>query len=215
MYTEDEYKQTMNDAVKYLSDKYGEEFVLDSYEIGDILSDTDIIRCLSSNMNKENEYIEVIVNPDSPKGFSDNYFGYLIRPAMEEEIGIAMGINECKIFREDIEYCLPDSLVPGNTVEDFYNEMPDYWMTVNIFIPNDSKMTESDYNQMTKRFEQWMISKKRYYTVHLFVVSNEWYNKIDRYNMNDFWQFFAENNSPDYLNLYYVYTKMIMSGGAS
>lgn len=45
MYTKEDYKKVMNDAVQYLTDKYGEEFILDSYEIGDILSDTVLLWC--------------------------------------------------------------------------------------------------------------------------------------------------------------------------
>lgn len=213
MYTKEDYKKVMNDAVQYLTDKYGEEFILDSYEIGDILSDTDSIRCFTTDMDRENEYVEVVVNPDSPRGFSDNYFGYLIRPEMEEQIRNVLDVYDCKIYRENINYCLPDSLERNSTIENLYQEMPDYWMTVNIFLPFDSSMTEYDYQQMTQMLENWMAASNHCYTAHLYVVSREWYNRIHRYELEDFWRFWAVHDSPDGVDLYYVYSKMIMDGG--
>lgn len=213
MYTKEDYKKVMNDAVQYLTDKYGEEFILDSYEIGDILSDTDSIRCFTTDMDRENEYVEVVVNPDSPRGFSDNYFGYLIRPEMEEQIRNVLDVYDCKIYRENINYCLPDSLERNSTIEDLYQEMPDYWMTVNIFLPVDSSMTEYDYQQITERMENWMLASMHRYTVHLYVVSEDWYNRINRYSLEDFWVFYSKHHTPDWNNIFFEYRKMFRDGG--
>lgn len=213
MYTKEDYKKVMNDAVQYLTDKYGEEFILDSYEIGDILSDTDSIRCFTTDMDRENEYVEVVVNPDSPRGFSDNYFGYLIRPDMEEQIRNVLGVYDCKIYRENIKSCLPDGLERGCTIEDLYREMPNCWMSVNAYLPADYSMSDFDYQIMTEKLENWMIESGHYYTINLFVVNNEWYSRIDRYQQDDFWRYYADHDSPDHNNLYFVYSQVIAKGG--
>lgn len=211
MNTKEGFTQSMDKAAHYLSNKYGEEFVMDSYEEGDILSDTDIIRFFANGMDQKHEYVEVIANPDSPEGFSDNYFGYLIRPAMEEEIKNVLDVEECKIYRENIDYTLPDSLNNSNTIEDLYQEMPDYWMTVNIFLP----VSQYDYDEIASKLESWMVSNGHSYTVKLFVLNQEWYDRIDRYELDDFWRFYATHKNADYENVYYVYTKIIIEGGIS
>ena len=203
-------------AITYISEKYQMNFSPITYEMSDVLSETDIVHCCTEGMNEKNEHIEIYLNrEDGETVYSDNYFGFHIRPEAEAYIGSMIGseFSEYKVFRENDYLAFPDGLTTEHTLEDLYLIYPDYWMNVKVYLKADPDMTESEYAEKIQRIEQQLIDSGHRFTISICALGESAYNAIERFTQDDFWVFYAGNRQPDHETYYYMYKNLIVDGG--
>lgn len=215
MSTADKNKALAEQALAYINEKYGREFTPVFYENPDYLSTSRTIECITEGLDPENERVNLQIFYDD-KGepyFLDDYFGYIVRPEMEAYIGdmVASEFPEYKVFREG-NNVPKDGLGPNDTLEDVYRVKSTYRMTMKVYVNGDSTMSQAEYREKMERIEQKLLDSGHRYTMYIFAVSNEVYQSIDRYEQDDFWRFYAENDTPDGEKYYYVYNEMIKDG---
>lgn len=212
----DGMRTTGDKAINYINEKYQMNFTPVTYEMSNILSETDIVHCRTDEMDEKNEHIEIYLQREDGKTvYSDNYFGFHIRPEAEAYIGTMVGseFSEYKVFRENHYQAFPNELTSKNTLEDLYRVYPDYWMNVKVYLKADPSMSEDEYAEKIQHIEQQLIDSGHRFTISICALGETAYNAIDRFTQDDFWVFYAGNRQPDHETYYYMYKNLIVDGG--
>lgn len=215
MKTREEYKSLSQSAIDFLEEKYNREFSLCSYEEGDYLSEIDYVHCMTEGMDPEHEGITVTVRQkDGDTIFEDNYFSYLIRPELEAYITdmIQEEFPETKVYVENHGGFLSNELTGESTFDDFYQVESGYRAVVKAYIKGNPEITEIEYEEKMKTVENRLLASGHSYTIYIFVVNPDVYNKMERYEQTDFWDFFITNRMPDGEQYYYLYHERITGG---
>ncbi len=208
-------KKNGNDAIKYISEKYDREFIPLSYDLSDYLSDQDEVECYTDGMDPENEHASVFLAKENEEMvFHDNYFGYIIRPEIEEEVSVLLKkeFQTFKVYKGDDLVWLSDELDADSTIDDLFLQEPEYRIEVSVFVKYDPQDDPGEYDIKVHRFEKALAAAGRNYRVALFVVGDEMYDKITRYEQDRFWTVYAKSAEPDNNNYYYEYHSYITEG---
>jgi len=212
---ENNLKKNGNDAITYISEKYDREFIPLSYDLSDYLSDQDEVECYTEGMEPENEHAYILItNEKGETQFSDNYFGFLVRPEIEESISkyLKEEFQEYKVYKENDVICLPDELDSHSTLEDLYIADPEYRTDLTIYIKHEPGNDYDDYDKRANRFIERLASTGHNYHVALFVLGNETFASMSRFEQDEFIAFTAKNKEPDN-NKYYFENYYSIDGG--
>lgn len=212
----DGLRTTGDVAINFINEKYQMTFTPVTYEMSDVLSETDIVHCCADGMDEKNEHVEIYLSKEDGKtSFSDNYFGFHIRPEAEAYIGSIVGseFSEYKVFRDNDYQAFPDELTTAHSLQDLYQVYPDYWMKVKVYVKADPTMSENEYAEKMLRIEQQLVNSGHRYTISICALGESAYNAIERFTQDDFWVFYAENRQPDNKTYYYMYKNLIVDGG--
>ncbi|MGN0292248.1 MAG: hypothetical protein ACI4C5_09950 [Lachnospiraceae bacterium] len=212
---EDIYKSKGDRAIEFVEEKYGIEFEPETYEKADYLSSTDRVHCYAEGMNREEEHVEVTITRENGKTvYGDNYFGFWIRPQIEEYIGkiIEEEFSEFKVYKEDDYENFPNDLTCDSTLEDLFAHDGSYIMSIKVYIKADGSMSEEEYAERMERIKDRLLESNQSYIIYIFAVGEEMYDSISRYEQDEFWHFYVTNQEPDGKNYYYLYNSMIVDG---
>ncbi|MBR5407360.1 MAG: hypothetical protein IK111_06910 [Lachnospiraceae bacterium] len=175
---------TNADAMKYMEEKYGEKFILEDRKPSDIIYDeqTDVF-CHTVDMDRNlNEHAKVYLLDDE-KGvhFSDSYFGYYIRPQVEEYVyeNLKDIYPEVKAFYTPGTRMIDDSLTTESTLDDYF-DINENRLRINIFIKKDPDITVDEYEASVKKAAEPFADRGNRWLLFFYVVSDNVYDKTDR-----------------------------------
>ena len=190
MDTNENYKSQGDDAIKYISEKYDRDFYPLSYDLADYLSDDDMVECYTDGMDPENEHVTIVISKEYGSiSYHDNYFGFLIRDDMENYIGefVEKEFTDYKTYVNINSDSFPDGLNVWSDLYDLYDTFNDYWMTATVFVKGNANISEEEYSERTNRIIQSLKESYHRYTFNLFVLDETYYNGMDRYSQDAFW----------------------------
>ncbi len=199
---------TAADAIKYMEDKYGEDFILEDRKPTDFLYEQSDLFCHTAEMDRDiNEHVQVFITEEEDgTHLSDNYFGYYIRPQVDEYIydGISKEFPDVKVLSGACKNRLPDELTKESTLEDFLETDGRYTINVKIYIKKDPDTTKEEYEEGIKRFSDSFKSYGKWWAFNFLVVSDEIYDMADRHTNGDILHKYIKNGSnPDGENYFY------------
>lgn len=215
MRTREEYNSLSDSALNFLGEKYGREFSLNSYEVGDYLSNIDYVRCTTEGMDPENECVIVTVREDEENMiFEDTYFSYLIRSELEAYIAdmVQKEFHETKVYVENKDEFFSNELTDKSTLEDMYRVNDTYRASVKVYVEGDPEMSQIEYEEKISHIESQLIESGHSYTIYIFALNPVVYDAIDRYEQESFWKFYVSNRVPDGDQYYYLYHNRITGG---
>jgi len=187
-----------NKAIAYIEGKYGKTFTPLSYDFADYLSNEDMVECYTEGMDPDKEHVTIFIDNENGKvKYRDNYFGFLIRDEMEAYVNniVTKEFPECKSFVAINIDSFPDELDYDNHLEDLYRVQKDYWMTVTVFIKADENIATEDYQEKTSHIVSELQDSKHRYTFAIYAVNQDYYDGLERYKQEDFWnQYFSNEN---------------------
>ena len=216
MKNKNEVLSAIDETMIILREKYKEEFIFEDYELADYGSESDILRFYTNKMNPENEYgFVVLYNDESGKReYEDNYFGYLIRNQMEDYITniIQNEFTDVKVYLQHEEDTFDNRLNSNSNLDDLFSIMPDYTIALNVYVCGNKNTDKLDYQEAFARIENLLLESKHTYSITIFVVSDDVYNSIHRYEQDDFRSFYASHRNPDGEKYYARYNEYISDG---
>ena len=209
---------TAADAIKYMEDKYGEEFILEDRKPTDFLYEQSDLFCHTAEMDREiNEHVQVFITEEEDgTHLSDNYFGYYVRPQVDEYIydGILKGFPDVKVLSGPCKNRLADELTKESTLEDFLKKDGKYTISASIFIKKDPDTTNEEYEEGIKRFIDSFKPYGKWWHLQFYVVSDEIYDEADRHTKGDILHRYIKNGSnPDGENYFYCSSTSIQYDG--
>ena len=190
------YEEIIDLAMRYMEDKYNVSFTPVSYGISAYLSSKDTVECVADGMDADRERIFVSVEKRKTENteqdpiyeYHDSYYGWLIRSAMEEAVlrVFKTEFEKIKVFRDAINFPLPDRLGAESSLDDFYVELPSYRMCVKVYVRRDSNLTDEEFERRMNNIAGKLIETGHRYTLHVMAVSDSVFDKADRFfDMNE------------------------------
>lgn len=209
------YKYEINKAIKYLEEKYGDHFIGKEYEYSSFLSNTDIVYCYEESMNPEEENVLVyITQEDGEVVYSDNYFGYVVRPEVEEWISdiVKTEFDDVKIYLNRRDTTFPDTLTKENDLEDLYELQPKYLVNVCIYVKGDKDTPKEEYEEKTQALEKMFLETGKCFRISMYVTNDEVYEQMNRYSWDEFRFMFPKLPEVDGKICYHLYERSIYEG---
>ena len=200
------------DAIKYISEKYQQEFTPLSYDLSDYMSDRDVVECYTEGMDPENEHVSIyITKKDGKTVYHDNYADFLLRDTIEQHVtNVAKNeFRECKTFKSTGAAPLPDKLNKNSTLDDMYRQNPDYEIWCVVLIREEPDLSYDDYAKKIDAIEKQLSSEGHIYIIQIYAVSDELYESTQRYQRDLFDSYCVKNDSADGSNLFYIYNATI------
>ncbi len=209
---------TAADAIKYMEDKYGEEFILEDRKPTDFLYEQSDLFCHTAEMDRDrNEHVQVFITEEEDgTHLSDNYFGYYIRPQVDEYIydGISEEFPDVKVISGACKNRLPDELTKESTLEDFLETDGRYTVSAKIYIKKDPDMTNEEYEEGLRSFIDSFESYGKWWNLLFYVVSDEIYEMADRQTNDDLIHKYIKNGAkPDGVDFFYCVRATVQYDG--
>jgi hypothetical protein len=196
--TEENLKEKGDKALKYVSDKYGEEFFPVTYGLCDYLSDTDIVECYPSWMDPEHEHVSVFVHSDGT--FGDNYFEYLVRDDLEAKVSELLEPSfgqEMKVYAGIADSEMPAELDEDSTIEDLYSAIPSYTISADVFVRNNEALSESSFDDLIAASEQKLCDTGKSFILNVFVVDPSAFDSLSREDLSSVMDTYNKTLEPD------------------
>lgn len=212
--TEDYYKREMDKAIEYLEEKYGAHFIATGYERADYLSTTDTVFCYEENMNPEEEKVQVLIQRENGEvKYSDNYFGYIIRPEVEQWVSeiVKTEFEDVKVYMYNDLGVLPDTLTKECNLEDLYQLKPRYLISTYIYVEGDKNIPTKEYEKKTQALEKQFKQIGKSFWLRIYVIDKGVFEKIDRYSRDEFYDLFQKLPEVDGENCFHIYGKQILA----
>ena len=209
------YKNEIDKAIEYLEEKYGDHFIGVGYENADLLSTTDTVYCYEENMNPDEEKVLVYINrANGEVKYSDNYFGYVVRPEVETWISdiVKTEFDDVKVYQSKDLGVYPDDLTKENNLGDLFELEPHYFIHTTIYVNGDKNMTKEEYEEKTKALEKLFMETGKFMGINIYVVNNEVYEQMNRYSWDEFWFMFEKLPKVDGEICYHLYEKSFYEG---
>ena len=147
------------------------------------------------------EHVSIFLKTDRDGvHFSDNYFGFYIRPQMEEYVqnSLETQFSDVKVFYTPGNQKIDDYLTRESTLEDYLGAETEYSHTFFVFIKHDQDMTEQEYEDMIDRAAGQLDVGNDRWTLMIYAVSDDVYDLMDRKTRSDFVEDFIKGGSkPD------------------
>lgn len=209
---------TAADAIIYMDDKYGEKFILEDRKPGDPIYEQSDLFCYTADMDREiNEHVQVFMTEEKDGNhFSDNYFGYYIRPQVEEYIYgyIAEQFPDVKVLSVPCNDRMADWLTKESTLEDFLEADGKYTISASIYIKHDPDATNEKYEEGIRLFTDSFKTYDKRWRFSFYVVSDEIYEMAERHTRNELQQQYIKNGSKtDGIKFFYCSRLMIQYDG--
>ena len=212
---ENYYEREIDKAIEYLEEKYGDHFISVGYENADLLSTTDTVYCYEENMNPEEEKVLVYINrANGEVKYSDNYFGYVVRPEVEEWISdiVKTEFDDVKVYLNRRDTTFPDTLTKENDLEDLYELQPKYLINVRIYVKGDKNTSKEEYEEKTQAIEKMFLETGKCFRISMYVTSDEVYEQMNRYSRDEFRHMFPKLPEVDGKICYHLYEHSIYEG---
>lgn len=199
---------TPNQAIEHLESKYGIKAKACISEESSMDSEFTNVVCIADSIDKDNEGIVVFAMKDNGDIIlTDNYFGYLVRPEIEERITdiVQKEFEDCKVYAHIGTASYPGRLSYGNTLNDLYQTNPIYKMNLRIYAKEDSNKDWDIYQNKVNMINQAIINNGWNASVEYFVVNDTVFNNVERYKRDSIIDIIHENKMPDGEKCYFYY----------
>lgn len=199
---------TAADAISHMEEKYGEEFILEDRKPSDILYEQSDLFCHTAEMDREiKEHVQVfVIEEDDGTHLYDNYFGYYIRPQVEEYISGKMKeeFPDVKVLGVPCNDVLPEWLTKESTLKDFLEADAKYTLSASVFIKKDPDTTNEEYEEGIMRFADSFKTYDKRWIFSFYVVSDEIFDMADRHTRDELLHQHIKNGSkPDDRDYFY------------
>ncbi len=206
MDSKQELRSEGNKAIDYINNKYGITFEPLEYEVGDFLSSSDMVKCTTDGLDKENEQVNILVqsDKDGKTTYKDNYFGYYIREQLEEyHVKLAGMSASTKIFFGMSSDYYDNDLVIGSTVDDLFEKMPGLYYIMNMYVAKTDDVDLTTLETEIEAFAERLKDSGRKYSCVLNIVSQNEFDAITRYGQSDFKNYVRKAKVPDNERFFY------------
>jgi hypothetical protein len=210
-----DYNERADGALRYMRDKYGEEFRPVTYDLSEYLSKTDVVECYAPWMDPENEHVSVFVHFDGPLKYGDDYFEYLKRDELEETVSSLLEPelgSKIKVYMGHTHSELPAELTGASTVEDLYEADPGYILWTDVYISDEDNMQPDDFAAKCKSFQDSLAASGRSYVIHMYLVAPFFYDDLSRFDRSSVSEAFNKEWKPDGTVVTNSYNIMIIDG---
>lgn len=177
------HEKITEQAIEYMNEKYGIDFVPLSYNISDYLSEIDTVECYTEGMDPKRECVTVYIVPNED-GYSyrDNYYYYRLREDMEKymETYIDSVFSDNKVFVSNVAAGETASLSANCTIDDVFMKNPAICLTASVFISHTEDMEKEVFDNRIKTLAEKLLETNKNYVIVIMDVPSEQYDKLNR-----------------------------------
>ena len=201
------FEETVDQAMNYMKDKYGEEFKPVCYDLADYLSRKDGVECVVDGMDPEKERIFISVEMENNVlVFHDSYAGTLLRSQMEKYIYemIKDEFADGKVYCDNINTILSDELGRDSSIKDFYTEHPSYRICVKAYV-RKGDISEDEFGDKIAKIENKLIESGHRFTICIRALENEEYEGVTRFDQKKYQEALNRELIDEQTNAYSYY----------